>query len=46
MQYYLSLWLADHSDRAYLSAPDVAPPYYQDQMRLHADTIRKTDFCQ
>jgi hypothetical protein len=49
IQYYLFVWLADHSDLGFLTPdpplPGLPPTYYQDQARIEADATLRTRFC-
>jgi len=39
VQYYLELWLADHTSLAFLRGPASAPTFYQDQHRIDASFL-------
>ncbi len=45
VQYYLHLWLADHTSQAFLRPLTGDPAGYQDQHRQDATLVKNTRFC-
>ena len=45
VQYYLELWLADHTSPVFLAGPPGDPSYYQDTHRTEAQQLDYASFC-
>jgi hypothetical protein len=45
VQYYLEMWLADHTSQAFLAGPAADRSFYQDQHRIDAQFVMNSRFC-